>query len=50
MNSIEIRAVKDTEFRIINYIMEQVSAYADTIPRLMWRTLTGKETGYGVQE
>ena len=50
MNSIDIRAVKDTEFRIINYIMEQVSTYADTIPRLMWRTLTGKETADGVQE
>jgi biopolymer transport protein ExbD len=50
MHSVEIRAVKTTEFRVINYIMEQVSAYGDTIPRLMWRTLTGRETGDGIQE
>lgn len=50
MHSVEIRAVKNTEFRIINYIMEQVSAYGDTIPRLMWRTLTGREIDYGIQE
>ena len=42
-NAIEIRAVKDTQFRIINFIMEQTSAYGDTIPRLTLRTLTGKE-------
>lgn len=42
-NSIEIRAVKDTEFRIINHLMNTCSAYGDTIPRIVIRTLTGKE-------
>jgi len=41
-HAIEIRAGKDTEFRIVNFIMEQCSAYGDTIPRLMLRTLTGR--------
>ena len=39
-NTIEIRAVKDTEFRIINYILEECSAYGDTIPRFTLRTLS----------
>lgn len=43
-NSIEIRAVKDTEFRIINFILEQCSAFGDTIPRVVLRTLTVKES------
>ena len=47
-NAIEIRAVKDTEFRIINFIMERCSAYGDTIPRLMLRTLTGREVWRGL--
>ena len=42
-NSIEIRAVKDTEFRVINHLMNTCSAYGDTIPRIVIRTLTGKE-------
>ena len=31
--SIEIRAVRDTEFRIINHILEYTSTFNDTIPR-----------------
>jgi len=46
-NSVEIRAVKDTEFRIVNFIMEQCSAYGDTIPQIMLRTLAGKEVAGG---
>ena len=46
-NSVEIRAVKDTEFRIVNFIMEQCSAYGDTIPQIMLRTLAGKEVAVG---
>jgi len=42
-NSIEMRAVKDTEFRIVNFIMEQCSAYGDTIPRILLHTLSSKE-------
>lgn len=41
-NAIEIRAVKDTEFRIVNFIMEQCSAYGDTIPRFMFRTFINR--------
>jgi len=41
-NSVEIRAVKDTEFRIVNFIMEQCSAYGDTIPQIVLRTIAGK--------
>ena len=47
-NSIEIRAVKDTEFRIINFILERCSVYGDTIPRIVFRTLTGKEVRSGL--
>lgn len=47
-NVIEIRAVRDTEFRIVNFIMEECSAYGDTIPRFTLRTLTGKEVSGGV--
>lgn len=42
-NSIELRAVKDTEFRIVNFVMEQCSAYGDTIPRILLHTLSGRE-------
>ena len=47
-NTVEVRAVRDTEFRIINYIMERCSAYGDTIPRFTLRTLsgTGEEGGF----
>lgn len=46
-NTIEIRAVRNTEFRIINFILEQCSAYGDTIPRFTLRTLSGQEVGSG---
>ena len=46
-NTIEIRAVRNTEFRIINYILEQCSAYGDTIPRFTLRTLSGQEVDSG---
>ncbi len=42
-NAIEIRAVRDTEFRIVNFILEQCSAYGDTIPRILLHTLSSKE-------
>ncbi|MCK5146186.1 hypothetical protein KAR48_05485 [bacterium] len=48
MNSIEIRAVRDTEFKIINYILQFTSTFKDTIPRFMVRTINGKEVVVGV--
>jgi len=39
-NRIEIRAVKDTEFRLINYIMSESGKYGKLIPRCIFRTLT----------
>ena len=47
-NAIEIRAVRDAEFRIVNYIMETCSAYGDTIPRFALRTLTGRGPEHGI--
>ncbi len=41
-NSVELRAVKQTEFRIVNFIMEQCSSYGDTIPRILLHTLSGR--------
>jgi hypothetical protein len=41
-NAIAIRAVEDTEFRIINYIMDRCSTYGDTIPKMDLLTITGK--------
>ncbi|MBN2029352.1 hypothetical protein JW824_03820 [bacterium] len=41
-NSVELRAVKETEFRIVNFIMEQCSSYGDTIPRILLHTLSDK--------
>jgi hypothetical protein len=41
-NAVEIRAVKNAEFRIINYILEQCSVYEDTIPQIIIRTLAGE--------
>lgn len=46
-NTIEIRAVRTTEFRIINFIMETCSAYGDTIPGFVFRTLSGQEVDDG---
>jgi biopolymer transport protein ExbD len=47
-NAIEIRAVKDTEFRIINHILEYTSTFQDTIPSFMVRTVSGKEVVIGI--
>jgi len=47
-NSVEIRAVEDTEFKIIRFIMDRCSLYGDTIPRIVVHTLTGKEAGRGI--
>ena len=38
-NTVEIRAEENVEFKIINYIMQECSAYKDTIPRVIFRTL-----------
>jgi len=38
-NTVEIRAEANVEFKIINYIMQECSAYKDTIPRVIFRTL-----------
>jgi hypothetical protein len=40
---IEIRAVKNTEFRIVNAIMRECSAYGDTLPAIAVRTLTNSK-------
>jgi hypothetical protein len=42
-NTIEIRAEKYVEFRIIQYILGRCSAYGDTIPRVVLRIFSGKE-------
>ncbi|HHS14454.1 MAG TPA: hypothetical protein ENN03_11910 [bacterium] len=42
-NSVEIRAVKDMEFRIFNYILELCSTYGDTIPQVNIHALGGRE-------
>ncbi len=47
-NIVEIRADQNTEFRIINFIIEECSAYGDTIPRFMLRTYTGTEVESGI--
>ena len=48
-NSIEIRAERDTEFGLINYILVYAGAFGDTIPSFVVRTLSGREVGHGVQ-
>lgn len=35
---IEVRAEKNTEFKILNYILEQCSLYKDKIPQIIFRT------------
>ncbi len=35
---VEVRADRDTEFRILNFIMEQCSAHKDVIPQIIIRT------------
>lgn len=47
-NSIEIRAVEDTEFRIINHILEYTATFKDTIPSFMVRTISGQEVSSGL--
>jgi len=47
-NAIEIRAVEDTEFRIINHILEFTSTFKDTIPSFMVRTISGQEVAVGI--
>ncbi len=47
-NSIEIRAVRETEFRIINYILTCCSVYGDTIPNIAMHTLTQREDSRGL--
>ncbi len=42
-NTIEIRAVRDTEFQIINFIMNQCSRYGNLIPKITFRVLSAKE-------
>jgi hypothetical protein len=39
-NRIEIRAVKNTEFRIVNFIMRECSAHGDSIPSISVRTFS----------
>jgi len=39
-NRIEIRAVKETEFRLVNFIMVESGKYDKLIPRCVFRTLT----------
>lgn len=38
-NTIEIRATKETEFRIISYIMQQCSQFDDDIPKVTFRVM-----------
>jgi hypothetical protein len=47
LNTIEIRATKETEFRIISFIMQQCSLYEDNIPRVTFRVMAPEGTGGG---
>jgi hypothetical protein len=40
---IEIRAVKNTEFRIVNAILRECSAFGDTLPAIAVRTLANSK-------
>jgi hypothetical protein len=42
-NTIEIRATKETEFRIISYIMQQCSQFEDDIPKVTFRVMAPDE-------
>jgi biopolymer transport protein ExbD len=42
-NRIEIRAVRHTEFRIVNFIMSECGVSGDQIPSIAVRTLSGPE-------
>ncbi len=47
-NTVEIRASKNIEFRLIQYILNACSAYGDTIPQVVLHTLSGEEINYAV--
>ena len=42
-NTIEIRAVKETEFRIINFVMDQCSLYDKFFPKITFRVLSSEK-------
>lgn len=42
-NKIEIRAVRNTEFRLLNFILKECSAYGDKVPSIAVRTLSQTE-------
>ncbi|MBN1560487.1 biopolymer transporter ExbD [candidate division KSB1 bacterium] len=46
-NTIEIRATRETEFRIISYIMQQCSEFDDDIPKVTFRVMAPDETETG---
>ena len=41
-NAIEVKAVKDTEFRFVNFILEQCGKYKDFIPKVNFHVLSGQ--------
>jgi biopolymer transport protein ExbD len=41
-NTVEIKADKDVEFKIVNYIMQQCSMYEDRIPTVTFRVLASR--------
>ena len=47
-NAIDIRAERNTEFRLINYILEYAGSFGDTIPRFLVRTVSSREAVDGV--
>jgi hypothetical protein len=47
-NSIEIRAVRDAEFRIIRYILDRCAVYGDTIPNIAMHVLSLREGDRGI--
>jgi|GEM_PF-533533 len=49
-NTIEVRAAQDTEFGIINYIMEQCSQYGNLIPKITFRVLSSEKESLVNQE
>jgi biopolymer transport protein ExbD len=42
-NTIEIKADKETEFKIISYIMDQCATYNDKIPKVTFRVMAPKQ-------
>jgi len=45
-NYIEVRAIKETEYRVINHILNACAELKDRIPRIYIRTLSGELSGY----